>query len=118
VCTLTQQISLASPSCLKFLTGGVAMLRRVDGPRISSIVRNAFLFAISSVLLLGSVGLRQAPCGPGPLVVGKLLPTFIHNSPFTIPFPQPLFRLVPPESRILTPIAYHTSLSRSACQET
>jgi hypothetical protein len=78
------------------------MFRRVDGPTIASIVRNAFLFAISSVLL-GSVGLRQAPSGPGPLVVGKLLPTFIHNSPFTIPFPQPLFRLLPPESRILNP---------------
>ncbi len=55
MCTVTRHISRASPSCLKFLTGKVAMFRPADGPAIASMVRSAFLSAISSALLLGSV---------------------------------------------------------------
>jgi hypothetical protein len=43
------------------------------------------------------------------------IPCSLFPVPYSLPLP---FRLLNPESRILTPIAYYPSLSAAACQET
>jgi hypothetical protein len=57
-------MSLASPSCLKFLSGGVAMFRHAARTTIAPIVRNAFLFALASALLLCSLRARRTLAAP------------------------------------------------------